>query len=343
LDVATVASGGAAVPSYLLLGADAYLAARPATAVQLAHACSEAGYAAAIPATWGDELVAAECARRLSGRSLPPAIFCACRHVRDRLLAPGADLLPFLVSVVAPPVAAARYLRAIAGDTELTITYVGECPSAADPAIDRQIAPDAFLADLADRGIVAARKPLVFDSVFPPDRRRCFSLPGGVPVEGLLQGVDALLQAANVPEPLVPRSLVEITSEEYAADVAQHLIQYEPVLIDLGARLGCACSGAAAGIAPSRARTTVTGAEPPRSPTPIVEHDVHIELIPAGELEGADATNAAQSGVLPAATYASAISALFAPGGGENGVADGVEADFASDLALGDERPRGVV
>jgi hypothetical protein len=342
LDVASVAPGGAAAASFVLLGADAYLAARPATAVQLAHACSEAGYAAAIPATWGDELVATECARQLAGRSLPPAIFCACRRVRDRLLAPGADLLPFLVSMVAPPVAAARYLRAIGGDAVLTITYVGECPSASDPVIDRQITPDEFLAGLADRGIVAARKPLVFDSVFAPDRRRCFSLPGGVPVEELLRGVGALLQAASIPEPLVPRSLVEIATQEYAADVAQHLIQYEPVLIDLGPRLGCACSGAVAGVAPTRARTSVIGGEPPRSPTPILERDVHVELVPAGESQEGDAGDAAHSGVLPAAAYASAVSALFAPTGDESEVAEDGEGDFADDLAIGDERPRGI-
>ena len=47
-----------AVP-IVILGTDAVLAALPATAVQLAHACIEAGFINVIPASWGDELIAA--------------------------------------------------------------------------------------------------------------------------------------------------------------------------------------------------------------------------------------------------------------------------------------------
>ena len=43
------------VPSVLILGTDAVLAAGPATPVQLVHACRAAGYDAVIPASWGDE------------------------------------------------------------------------------------------------------------------------------------------------------------------------------------------------------------------------------------------------------------------------------------------------
>jgi hypothetical protein len=43
-------------PSLVILGTDAVLAAAPATPVQLAHACLAAGYGAAVPASWGDEL-----------------------------------------------------------------------------------------------------------------------------------------------------------------------------------------------------------------------------------------------------------------------------------------------
>ncbi len=292
----SVASDGAALPAFVLLGADAYVSARPATPVQLMHACREAGYAAAIPTTWGDELIALECARHLAGRSVPPAIFCACRRVRERLLASGPELAPFLVTFVAPPVAAARYLRALYSDVTLAITYVGDCPSGSDAAIDRHVTPKEFFGELAARGIVIERKPLVFDSVFAPDRRRCFSLPGGVPVEGLLRGTRAMLDAAGVPEPVLPRSLVDITSEDYAADVAQYLISQEPVLIDVGARLGCACAGVVAGSPPTRARSSVAAVEPPRSPHPIVDRDVHVDIapVPPGARDEA-------AGVVPAA------------------------------------------
>ncbi len=276
---------------FVIIGADGYLAARPATPVQVAHACRAAGYAAAIPATWGDELIAEGCARRLATRTLPSAIFCSCRRVRDRLLGPGADLLPFLVSFVAPPVATARYLRELYGETPIDITYVGTCPSASnEPSIDRQVRPEEFYASLAGRGIVVAEEPLVFNSFFAPDRRRCHSLPGGLPIDSLLQ--DGVVQAADDGSdedddalPFIPRSVVEIREVEYAAELAQYLITGAPVLLDLGPRLGCACSGAVSGVTASQARDAVIALEPPRSPTPVVEPDVSadVDLDPAAD------------------------------------------------------------
>ncbi len=260
----------------------------------MAHACRAAGYAAAIPATWGDELIAEGCARRLATRTLPSAIFCSCRRVRDRLLGPGADLLPFLVSFVAPPVATARYLRELYGDTPIDITYVGTCPSAGnEPSIDRQVRPEEFYASLADRGILAAEEPLVFNSFFAPDRRRCHSLPGGLPIDSLLQARDGAAQAADNSGggededalPFIPRSVVEIQEVEYAAELAQYLITGAPVLLDLGPRLGCACSGAVSGVTAAQARDAVLALEPPRSPTPVVEPDVSadVDLDPAAD------------------------------------------------------------
>jgi hypothetical protein len=277
---------GAATP-FVIVGADAFLAARPATPVQVAHACRAAGYAAAVPATWGDELIAEACARKLATRTLPSAIFCACRRVRDRLLGPGPDLLPFLVSFTAPPIATARYLRQLYGDAPLDITFVGACPSAgADVAIDRQIRPEEFFAALAARGIVPAQEPLVFNSILAPDRRRCHSLPGGLPIDAILQGAEPALggrPGAATRPPLIPRSVVEVREIEYAAEVAQYLIMSAPVLLDLAPRLGCVCSGAIAGVPVSHARAAVMALEPPRSPTPIVEPDiaVDVELDPA--------------------------------------------------------------
>jgi len=251
-------------PSFALLGADAFLAARPATPVQLMHACTRGGYDAAIPATWGDEIIAERCIERLAERTLGPAVFCTCSYVRDRLLAPGPDLAPYLLSFVAPPVAAARYLRQLYAGRPIDITYVGACPSADDEAIDRQVAAKAFFAELRGQGIILSQQPTVFNSMFAPDRRRCLSQPGGLPTPQLLERQS------------MPRELVEVAGFEYAAELAQHLILSEPVLIDLATRSGCACSGAAVGIPPTEARSSVVALEPPRSAQPIVEHDVEV-------------------------------------------------------------------
>lgn len=235
------------------------LAAAPATPVQLAHACLLRGFSVAIPASWGDELIAAESVRRLVARDKGPAVMCVCPYVRARLLAPGPDLAPFLVSLVSPPVAAARYLRSVYGEHGVHITYVGGCPGADDPAIDDRLTPNAFLAELAERGISLSEQPLVFDSIVPPDRRRWCSLPGGVPsAEVLWNETDA-------------RTLVEIDPDDVSTDLAQHIITREHVLLDLAPSLGCVCSGAVPTLSSRSARVAVAALEPPRALGPVVD------------------------------------------------------------------------
>lgn len=247
------------VPAVAIVGNDVVLAATPATPVQLAHACLRRGFTVAVPASWGDELVAAEALRRLASRDRGPAVMCVCPYVRSRLLAPGPDLAPFLVSLVSPPVATARYLRTLYGDQGVHITYIGGCPSAEDETIDARLTPNDFLADLADHGIALSEQPLVFDSIVPPDRRRWCSLPGGVPsAEVLGSETDA-------------RTLVEIERDDASTVLAQHIITYEHVLLDLAPSLGCACSGAVGPVPSRNARVAVTALEPPRALGPIID------------------------------------------------------------------------
>jgi hypothetical protein len=257
-------------PSLAILGSDALLAARPASAVQLAHACLRIGFQAVVPASWGDELIASGCLRQLGTRRSAgesgPTIFCACPFVAHRLLAAGPDLEPFLASFVAPPVAVARYLRTIYETTRLRLTYVGRCPGAADDAIDARLTPDELLAVLAERGVDLEQQPRAFDSVIPPDRRRFLSQPGGLPAAEVLRRAD--------PE----RRVVEVTAPELAPELAQHLLSKADVLIDVAARLGCACSGAVAGSPVDGARDGVLALEPPRASSPVVDDRVPIAI-----------------------------------------------------------------
>jgi len=255
-----------------IIGNDAVLAAAPATPVQVAHACLRRGFTVAVPASWGDELVAAEAVRRLASRERGPAVMCVCPFVRSRLLAPGPDLAPFLVSLVSPPVATARYLRAAYGEHGVHITYIGGCPSADDPSIDERLTPDAFLADLADQGIALSEQPLVFDSIVPPDRRRWCSLPGGAPTAEILWGDNDA------------RALVEIDRDDVSTDLAQHIITHEHVLLDLAPSLGCVCSGAIGSLPSRSARSAVTAVEPPRALKPVIDPAPMVSLdVPVAE------------------------------------------------------------
>lgn len=259
------------ISSVAIIGNDAVLAAAPATPVQLAHACLRRGFTVAVPASWGDELVAGEAVRRLATRERGPAVMCVCPFVRSRLLAPGPDLAPFLVSLVSPPVATARYLRAVYGEHGVHITYIGGCPSATDPIIDAHLTPDAFLADIAEHGIALSEQPLVFDSIVPPDRRRWCSLPGGAPsAEILWSDTDT-------------RTLVEIDRDDISTDLAQHIITREHVLLDLAPSLGCVCSGAVSSLPPRSARVAVTALEPPRALRPVIEVPGNVSIdVPVG-------------------------------------------------------------
>jgi hypothetical protein len=253
-------------PSVVVLGTDAVLAAAPATPVQLAHACLAAGYAAVVPASWGDELIATAATKLLARRPGSPAVFCACPLVAHRLLRAGEDLTPFIVSTVAPPVATARYVRALYGQQPVRVTFVGRCPAAADDAIDARFTPAEFLTSLAERGIDLAAQPEVFDSVLPPDRRRHASLPGGVPT------AEALRRAG------ITRELVEIEGPDLATQLSRHLLAGTQALIDLAPRQGCACSGALAGGAPAQVRRAVADLEPPRSPASVVDTTLGVSV-----------------------------------------------------------------
>ena len=264
---ATQTDGHAGALAVAVLGADAVLAGLPATPVQLAHACLRAGFDLAVPASWGDELVAAECLRALDDRRSPrPVVLCTCPLVRRELLGAGPDLAPLLVPIVPPPVAAARYLHALFGRDRVHVTYIGACLAGMHADIDARIEPAAFLAILARREIVPLEEPTVFDSVLPPDRRRYFSLPGGSPApEHLWGGAHA-------------RVLVEIDGGDIRLDLADHLLSHECALIDLAPGMSCACSGVAPGVLRSRARAAAAATEPPRAWSSVIDAAVALDL-----------------------------------------------------------------
>jgi len=250
----------------VVLGTDALLAASPATPVQLAHACLRAGFANVVPASWGDELLAAAVLRRLPSFESSPVIQCSCPIVAHRLLTVGGDLRPVMLGLVPPPVAVARYVRTLSQPTRTRITYVGGCPGAIDESIDIRMTPDALIAMLAERDIRLEDQPRIFESVIPPDRRRFRSQPGGVPAADVLW-----VESGS-------RTLIEIDGEDFAAEIAQHLLSGKNVLLDTSARLGCVCSGAAPGSSSQQARQRITALEPPRSTIPVVDEQAPIEL-----------------------------------------------------------------
>lgn len=250
----------------VILGTDSLLAAAPATPVQLAHACLRAGFGNVVPASWGDELIAAAVLRQLPRFGNGPAIQCSCPIVAHRLLTTGGDLRPVMLALVSPPVALARYVRVLSHPTRTRITYVGGCPGASDESIDIRMTPEALIAMLAERDIALEEQPRVFESIIPPDRRRFRSQPGGVPT------AERLWTDAGA------RALVEVESDDFVTEIAQQLLAGANVLVDASARLGCLCSGAVLGVPPQQARELVVALEPPRAASPVVDEQAAIDL-----------------------------------------------------------------
>ena len=300
---AAVPAVTAHVPAVVILGTDAFLAARPATPVQLANACLAAGYSAAVPASWGDELVAAACVKRLASRGDEAVIVCSCPRVVERLRR-VTSLRNHLLAFVPPPVAAARYLRARAATAGpgatgggLTITYIGDCPGAADPAIDRYATPASLLRSLQRRGIVPADQPTVMDERVARDGRRFYSLPGGAPAPNW---VYAEGRGSGVVEP---------DSKDYLAEIASLVARKERAVIDLAPRLGCACSGAVPGLPWGEVRQYVSATEPARAVHEVMDHDFDVDVGLFLETWGGSASG----GVPTLATPLMAIAALHDP------------------------------
>ena len=252
-------------PSIVVVGADALLGALPATPVQLAHACLRAGFQHVVPASWGDELVAGAALRLTLQHQKTPVIQCSCPLVAHRLLSVGTDLRPFLVSLVPPPVALARYLRALYGAAQLHITYIGRCPGANDESIDARMVPEDLFELFREQNIVVEHQPAVFDSVIPPDRRRYFSQPGGVPT------ADKLWSSGGA------RTLVEVSGDDLSIELAQILLSEASVFVDLAPALGCVCSGRTAEHDVAAGRSLLASLEPPRASTPVV--DTHVPVV----------------------------------------------------------------
>jgi hypothetical protein len=265
--------------------------------VQLANACLQAGYSAAVPASWGDELIAEAALKRIAARGEEALILCSCPRVAERMRRMGS-LRPNLLPFVSPPVAAARYLRARAGLHGLHITYVGDCPGAADPAIDRYATPAALLRSLAKRNIIPANLSTTMDERVARDGRRFYSLPGGAPAPNWIY---AERRGQGVIEP---------QSADYIAEAASRVAKHERCVLDLATRLGCACSGAVVGAAWAHARESVAAIEPERAVHEVLDHELQVDV--AAMLDPWIGT--AEDGTATPATSLATLAAGYDPG-----------------------------
>ncbi len=264
--------------STAILGNDAFLAAAPALPVQLMHAALAAGFDAVVPASLGDELVAAETLRIAQLRGRRPVVQCACPFSLTQLCKREANLADVTIPVAPAAVALARALRLDRPEPQ-HITYIGACPGAQDQAIDLQIMPEAFLRGLDKKGLSPATQPDVFADRLPPDRRRFLSIPGGAPrtevVEALLRrNVTALSGRMN---PLLA--------------VADALFDGGVTMIDPAGAYHCHCAGSDGTRSVAEGRAAIERLEPTRATSPIFEAPAWLDLRPSMPVDGADSSD----------------------------------------------------
>ena len=242
------------VRAAVIFGNDAVLAARPHTTAQLTHACGAAGFDIVVPPSWGDELIARASLEQLRNRPEQLIFVCTCERVRGVLpatLPEGAGR----VALASPPVATARYLRSVHG-ASLLVTYVGDCPGAADPSIDARFSPLGFLASLHRQGIELAAQPNEATQTEADRWRRYESAPGGLP---------ALRYLARAP---IDRVVREADSVEAAVSIPAGRAR---VVIDLAEASGCSCA---------QDRSRIAELEPARASVPIVAAPRALDLSP---------------------------------------------------------------
>ncbi|HUQ84654.1 MAG TPA: hypothetical protein VM076_26120 [Gemmatimonadaceae bacterium] len=235
---------GVPIRAAVILGNDAILAAKPYTTAQLTHACGAAGFDIVVPPSWGDELVARAYLERLAERTEHVVVACACERVRA-LVPQALNDSTACVAVAAPPVAAARYLRAVHSDS-LLVTFVGDCPSASDPSIDARFSAAGFLASLHRQGISLDAQPNEPSVVEAERWRRFESTPGGFP---------ALRFLGRAPVNRVLRETESVDAGRTATGGRSK------VLMDMTSLAGCACAADGA---------RLVDLEPTRATTPIV-------------------------------------------------------------------------
>lgn len=168
----------------LILASEAAVHFYPSTPEQVINACFAAGFRGVVPGVLGDELVAREYlrltqadGRRTLIRSTSPVVVEYCRRQYPELLA-------HLVPVASPPVAAARYLRRIQPEP-VTIVYAGVSSPGDGPEVTEVIDAAITFHELEDllreRGAPPeGQSPYL--THLTVERRRHLSTAGGLPL-----------------------------------------------------------------------------------------------------------------------------------------------------------------
>ncbi len=235
----------------------------PLTPEQVINACYAAGYRSVYRGVIGDELVAGEYLKLWDDDSWGTMLRSTDPVVVETITSIYPELVPYLAPITYPPIAEARYLRALYG-SELPIVFAGICPPVGAPELDAGITFHDLEQLLKLRGVNVAAMATFFTRI-PEERRRHLSAAGGLPLAMLeevrqadgrfrkvrgLETLPALVQAITVDR--LDLGFVDILSYEGSLD---HPLSGPPEKYFWR-------------------RSVVQRSEPPRSPDPVVDSAV---------------------------------------------------------------------
>jgi diguanylate cyclase (GGDEF)-like protein len=222
--IAIAAQGGGA----LILGTEVAAHFYPATPEQVINGCYAAGFRSVYRGVIGDELVAAEYLKLWDDESWGTLIRSTDPVVVETITAEYPELVPYLAPITYPPVAEARYLRALHGSA-MKVVYAGICPPQCDD-LDAGITFMDLEQLLKLRGVSVLEQKEYFTRI-PEERRRHLSAAGGMPLALLeevrqssarfkkIRGLDALPGLAHaITTDRLDLGFVDILSYEGSLD-----------------------------------------------------------------------------------------------------------------------------
>jgi diguanylate cyclase (GGDEF)-like protein len=257
----------------LILATEAVVHFHPATLEQVLNACYAAGFGAVYPGALGDELVAHEYLKlwrsdgqRTTIRSTSPIVV---EYVKRKY----PELLPYLAPVVTPAVAQARYLQRIHG-RGVKIVYSGIGNFGAPEEDERPIAASITFAELeallSERGALPAEQPQQLERDIL-GRQRHLSTAGGLPLPVLEEERALSLRFRKV------RGLTEVPAIAEAISRSRGAAQLGFIdLLPYERDLDHPVMGPKAQL--YLRREIAAGAEPPRSPEPVIDTGVKVDL-----------------------------------------------------------------
>jgi diguanylate cyclase (GGDEF)-like protein len=251
----------------LILSVESEVHFYPHTPEQLVNACYHAGFGVVYRGVVGDELVAERYQQLWEKGHWGTMIRSTCPIVVETIRRDYPDLVPYLAPVQTPVEAEAQYIRTKHG-SDTKIAYAGVCLTEGGGAVDAAITLRELEELLRIRRVEVATEPPFFDRI-PEERRRHLSTAGGLPLPVLQDERHASRRFRKV------RGLGHLPVITRAVTVDE---------IDLGFVDLLPCEGCLDHplLGPADElyyrRKVQVAMEPPRSPEPVVEPDIDVDV-----------------------------------------------------------------